>query len=82
VVEAYKHVYEAHGKAFPQDANEQLQAAIDAVFGSWNNERAIKYRLRDTSLCDRYCSWDVDERGVLCIGVVIGQRQGYCSSER
>ncbi len=22
----------------------QLWAAIDAVFGSWNNERAIKYR--------------------------------------
>jgi len=44
VVEAYKKVYKKNGKAFPQDARKQLRAAIDAVFGSWNNERAIKYR--------------------------------------
>jgi pyruvate,orthophosphate dikinase len=44
VVDAYKKVYEENGKSFPQDAREQLQAAIDAVFGSWNNDRAIKYR--------------------------------------
>jgi len=44
VVEAYKKVYRRDGKAFPQDAREQLQASIDAVFGSWNNPRAIKYR--------------------------------------
>lgn len=29
---------------FPQDVNEQLKKAIHAVFGSWNNERAITYR--------------------------------------
>ncbi|MDC7226693.1 MAG: pyruvate, phosphate dikinase [Spirochaetales bacterium] len=29
---------------FPQDPVIQLQAAIDAVFGSWNNPKAIKYR--------------------------------------
>ncbi len=29
---------------FPQDPREQLQKSIDAVFGSWNNDRAIKYR--------------------------------------
>src|SRR5262249_14016372 len=28
----------------PQDPNEQLWAAIGAVFGSWNNDRAITYR--------------------------------------
>jgi len=45
VVEAYMKVYEKHvGKGFPQDPIEQLWAAIDAVFSSWNNERAIKYR--------------------------------------
>jgi pyruvate,orthophosphate dikinase len=44
VVAEYLKVYEANGKPFPQDPREQLQAAIDAVFGSWNNERAIKYR--------------------------------------
>ena len=32
------------GRDFPQDAREQLQGAIDAVFGSWMNERAIVYR--------------------------------------
>ncbi len=32
------------GHAFPADPWEQLQGAIGAVFGSWNNERAITYR--------------------------------------
>ncbi|MFA5382769.1 MAG: pyruvate, phosphate dikinase [Candidatus Micrarchaeia archaeon] len=32
------------GNDFPQDPKEQLWKAIDAVFGSWNNERAITYR--------------------------------------
>ena len=44
VVEAYKKVYKKAKKTFPQDARQQLQAAIDAVFGSWNNPRAIRYR--------------------------------------
>ena len=44
VVEAYKKVYAKSKKTFPQDARQQLQAAVDAVFGSWNNPRAIKYR--------------------------------------
>ncbi|MCD6121863.1 MAG: pyruvate, phosphate dikinase [Spirochaetales bacterium] len=45
VVELYKEVYKAHtGEDFPQDPKVQLWAAIDAVFGSWNNDRAIKYR--------------------------------------
>jgi len=32
------------GQAFPQDPHEQLWGAITAVFRSWNNPRAIKYR--------------------------------------
>jgi len=32
------------GKAFPQDPLSQLKGARDAVFRSWNNDRAIKYR--------------------------------------
>nr|WP_321497745.1 pyruvate, phosphate dikinase [uncultured Methanolobus sp.] len=32
------------GNDFPQDPREQLQMAIDAVFNSWNNQRAITYR--------------------------------------
>ncbi|MGH7248003.1 MAG: PEP/pyruvate-binding domain-containing protein, partial [Pseudomonadota bacterium] len=32
------------GRDVPQDPNEQLWEAIGAVFGSWNNDRAITYR--------------------------------------
>jgi len=32
------------GRDFPQDPREQLQGAIDAVFGSWMNDRAVVYR--------------------------------------
>src|SRR5688572_3708942 len=32
------------GKSFPEDPKKQLWAAIGAVFGSWNNERAVVYR--------------------------------------
>ncbi len=44
VVEEYKKVYKKAKKQFPQCARAQLLAAVDAVFGSWNNPRAIKYR--------------------------------------
>lgn len=43
--EVYKRVYyEKVGKAFPQDPHKQLELSINAVFGSWNSERAEKYR--------------------------------------
>ena len=32
------------GRDLPQDPREQLWEAIGAVFGSWNNERAVAYR--------------------------------------
>jgi pyruvate,orthophosphate dikinase len=32
------------GRDLPQDPEEQLWEAIGAVFGSWNNERALTYR--------------------------------------
>jgi len=44
VVAEYKKVYKKAKKSFPQDARKQLQLAADAVFSSWNNARAIKYR--------------------------------------
>ncbi len=44
VVRAYMKIYKKNHKTFPQDARKQLRGSIDAVFGSWNNERAIKYR--------------------------------------
>ena len=32
------------GREFPQDVNEQLWGAVEAVFASWMNDRAITYR--------------------------------------
>ncbi|MBU3666662.1 MAG: pyruvate, phosphate dikinase [Chthoniobacterales bacterium] len=37
-------VRERTGKTFPNNPREQLMGAVGAVFGSWNNERAIVYR--------------------------------------
>ncbi|MHC4982292.1 MAG: pyruvate, phosphate dikinase [Planctomycetota bacterium] len=44
LIDRYKKVYERAGKTFPQDGRKQLKASIDAVLGSWNNPRAVKYR--------------------------------------
>ena len=45
VIAGYKTVVEESlGRPFPQDAREQLWGAIEAVFGSWRNERANVYR--------------------------------------
>ena len=44
LVNEYKEVYKKNKKSFPDDAREQLQKAIDAVFLSWNTPRAISYR--------------------------------------
>lgn len=37
-------IKEVTGMDFPEDPWEQLKGAINAVFGSWNNPRAIRYR--------------------------------------
>jgi pyruvate, orthophosphate dikinase len=45
VIDRYKKVVKRDtGKDFPTDPMQQLLAGVDAVFGSWNNPRAIKYR--------------------------------------
>jgi pyruvate,orthophosphate dikinase len=45
LTETYKEVVkEQWGKDFPQDPNEQLKLATEAVFKSWNGKRAIDYR--------------------------------------
>lgn len=45
VISRYKKVVkESTGKEFLQDPKEQLWRGIQAVFDSWNNPRAIKYR--------------------------------------
>ncbi|GAB6138315.1 pyruvate, phosphate dikinase [Halanaerobaculum tunisiense] len=45
LVSKYKSIIkEEAGIDFPQDPKEQLITAVEAVFGSWNNKRAIVYR--------------------------------------
>jgi pyruvate,orthophosphate dikinase len=47
LVEEFKQIVREHGKEFPQDPWVQLEMAIEAVFRSWNNERAVVYRERE-----------------------------------
>jgi len=45
LVQRFKEIYkEEKGRDFPQDPIDQLQLAIEAVFSSWNNPRAVIYR--------------------------------------
>ncbi|GCF11871.1 pyruvate, phosphate dikinase [Dictyobacter arantiisoli] len=45
IVTEYKAIAErASGEPFPTDVYQQLHKAIEAVFSSWNNKRAIDYR--------------------------------------
>ena len=45
VIAGYKQIVKKHTrKSFPQDPKEQLFLSINAVFDSWNNQRAIVYR--------------------------------------
>jgi pyruvate,orthophosphate dikinase len=45
LAERFKAVYRKHsGRDFPQDPIEQLRMARDAVFRSWDNDRAVFYR--------------------------------------
>jgi len=45
LVEEFKsEIKRKRGVEFPEDPREQLWGAIGAVFGSWNNQRAITYR--------------------------------------
>ncbi|MCO4792463.1 MAG: pyruvate, phosphate dikinase [Bacteriovoracaceae bacterium] len=45
LVRVYKKIIlEETGKSFPQDPIDQMWESIAAVFGSWNNPRAHKYR--------------------------------------
>jgi pyruvate, orthophosphate dikinase len=45
LVKRYKAVYKKHvGDDFPNDPRKQLMLAINAVFNSWNGNKAIEYR--------------------------------------
>jgi pyruvate,orthophosphate dikinase len=46
--EEYKGIVKEHtGRAFPQEPRKQLRGAIEAVFASWNGQRAVAYRVRE-----------------------------------
>ena len=48
LVDLYQaHVKKELGRPFPQDVYEQLEVAIEAVFKSWNNDRAKIYRRKE-----------------------------------
>src|SRR5690606_5467118 len=48
LVDTFKKIYSEHtGHDFPQDPREQLDRAIEAVFNSWNSERAVLYRRQE-----------------------------------
>ncbi len=48
LVGSYQQIVERHtSRPFPQDPDDQLRGAIEAVFASWNGPRAIAYRVRE-----------------------------------
>ncbi|OLS20075.1 MAG: Pyruvate, phosphate dikinase, partial [Candidatus Heimdallarchaeota archaeon LC_2] len=48
LIEKYLELYaKDFGKPFPQEPKKQLDMAIQAVFKSWNNKRAIDYRTHE-----------------------------------
>ena len=48
LVQTYKEIVRADsGREFPQDPTEQLMLAVEAVFHSWNTERARLYRRQE-----------------------------------
>jgi len=53
LVETFKRAVHDHtGREFPQDPRTQMDLAIEAVFGSWNSERAILYRRQERIATD------------------------------
>ncbi|NEA37195.1 pyruvate, phosphate dikinase [Streptomyces sp. SID13031] len=53
LVDNFKAAVKQHtGREFPQDPREQLDLATEAVFGSWNSERAILYRRQERIATD------------------------------
>src|SRR5205807_5160511 len=48
LVDEFKSIVKKHTKkAFPQDPQEQLKGAVEAVFRSWDGPRAKAYRVRE-----------------------------------
>ncbi|GAA1409009.1 pyruvate, phosphate dikinase [Catellatospora coxensis] len=48
LVDTFKAIFAEHtGREFPQDPREQMDLAVNAVFDSWNAERAVLYRRQE-----------------------------------
>jgi pyruvate,orthophosphate dikinase len=48
IVDTFKDIVRKHtGREFPQDPREQMNLAVNAVFNSWNADRAILYRRQE-----------------------------------
>lgn len=44
IVHLYHELYQKHGRTFPDTVEDQIIHAVEAVFASWMNERAVVYR--------------------------------------
>jgi pyruvate, orthophosphate dikinase len=48
LTERFKEIVRLHtGRDFPQEPHEQMNLAIEAVFNSWNSDRAVLYRRQE-----------------------------------
>ncbi len=48
LVDAFKKIFKQHtGRDFPQQPREQMDLAVEAVFNSWNADRAVLYRRQE-----------------------------------
>jgi len=73
LVATFKDIVLRHtGRPFPEDPEEQLWGAIGAVFGSWENERAIAYRRMN----DIPSSWGTAVSVVAMVFGNLGPRSG------
>ena len=54
LIDSYMNIISHHNKIIPDDEYQQLFDAIEAVFKSWNNARAVKYRIINNISHDLY----------------------------
>jgi len=48
LVDSFKKIFKQHtGRDFPQEPREQMDLAVEAVFNSWNADRAVLYRRQE-----------------------------------
>ena len=64
------------GRDFPQDPREQMDMAVEAVFDSWNADRAILYRRQERIPADLGTAVNIVLDGVRQPGRGLGHRRG------